>query len=284
MNIHKKIFSITLLLIVSLIFIASSCEKEVSTTAPEVLIAHKAKIFVESKPRGAKIYIDNKNTGQYTPDTIGWLKEGSHKLTLKLKYYKDSTLNFKIGENEVISRDLDFTSNPTMFGAIYCDSNPRDAKIFIDDSATGQKTPFTFENILPGPHDLTFIKTGYWNEHLKVTVNTGSRPYVNVNLRDTLVWVDYNTNNTPIPVDYITKLAIENGSIKWIGTAGEGVVRFDDKEWKTFNTDNSPLPSNFINDIVVDKYGDKWFCTTGGLARFDGVNWTIYDSKNSPLP
>jgi len=75
---YTKVFSVIILS--SMIFI--SCEKEVSTSQPENPPG-KAQINISSNPTGTKIYLNNKNSGNFTPDSITFLDEGRYSITLK---------------------------------------------------------------------------------------------------------------------------------------------------------------------------------------------------------
>lgn len=79
-------------------------------------------------------------------------------------------------------------------------------------------------------------------------------------------------------------VTIDNFDVKWIGTGGAGLVKFDGSNWTLYSTFNSSIPDNYVNAIAIDAYSNKWIGTSNGLAKFDGVNWTIYRTANSGLP
>jgi len=110
-------------------------------------------------------------------------------------------------------------------------------------------------------------------------------------------WTLYNSENSGLPNDDIYPLAIDRGQgasaftsdqvSVWIGTYGDGVVRFDGKdEWKIYKSTNSPLIDDLIRSIAIDREGNKWIGTLfGGVAKFNGdATWTIYTDFNSQLP
>jgi len=110
-------------------------------------------------------------------------------------------------------------------------------------------------------------------------------------------WTIYNTENSGLPNDDIYPLSIDRGQgasaftsdqvSLWIGTYGDGVVRFDGKEeWKVYKSTNSPLIDDLIRSIAIDREGNKWIGTLfGGVAKFNGdATWTIYTNFNSQLP
>lgn len=278
--IMRLIFSIfTILLLLSF----NSCKKEVSTSPPEPKPENSGKLYVDSNPRGALIFLNNKNTGYKTPDTVPYLNEGSYDLKLKLDFYKDSSEVVTLQKDKTTSLFFDYISNPTMRGYIYIDSNPRAAKISINDSLTDKVTPVTISNFLPGQYNIKLEKDGYWSSENIVPVRSERTSRININLKDTLTWVCYNTSHSiDIASDYLTCVAADGNTI-WAGSF-EGLIRYENNIWTVFNTGNSSLPSNKVNKIIVDDQHNKWVCTDNGLVKVNGSSWIIYNSGNSGLP
>ena len=72
-------------------------------------------LFVSSEPSGASIFLDNNNTGKTTPNTFYDLSEGSYSITLKLNYYRDTTINAQIVRQQLTSKDIILTeANPVL--------------------------------------------------------------------------------------------------------------------------------------------------------------------------
>lgn len=63
-------------------------------------------LFINSTPTGAKIYIDDTNTGKVTPDTIKPVVPGEHSVKLELANYKDSTFTTNITAGVVTSENI----------------------------------------------------------------------------------------------------------------------------------------------------------------------------------
>ena len=59
-----------------------SCDQEVSTSPPEPE-PPQGFIYVKSKPTSFKIYLDGRFTGRFTPDSIPFVEETIHDVTLK---------------------------------------------------------------------------------------------------------------------------------------------------------------------------------------------------------
>lgn len=86
-------------------------------------------------------------------------------------------------------------------------------------------------------------------------------------------WTNYNTENSPLPDNFVSDIEFAHDGSAWIGTWGGGLVHFKDGDWKIYNKDNSALPNNLVNHIAQDEEGVLWLATDGDICRFDGVNW-----------
>ena len=65
----------------------------------------------------------------------------------------------------------------------------------------------------------------------------------------------------------------------WIGTAGDGVSRYDGKSF-THYTETEGLSNNFVFSMLEDQKGNIWFGTIGGgVTRFDGKSFTRFTKK-----
>ncbi len=317
----KSSISILIILFLTTLFI--SCNKEVSTSPPDLISKNSGKLFVDSKPSRAKIYLNNINTGYLTPDTIPYLDMGIYKLTAKLPLFKDSSEFVSIIKDSLTSVFLDYTINPTMLGYLNIDSSPQGAAIFLNDTATGKVTPFVFQKVLPDTYSIVLKKTGYWDLYSTAVVTTGRSSRVYLSLEDTSVFVNYSVSNSPIPTNYLNGVVIDEDGSKWM-VDSYNLTKFDDTSWVVFNPVNSSYPGGNVNTIYA--FGNEiWICSTNGLvvyknglfdiqgtqtglpsdyiycafkenensiwvgtnlglSHFDGAAWTIYDVSNSGLP
>jgi hypothetical protein len=258
-----------------------SCEKEISTS-PEDIILPKTVLVVDSNPQDSKIYIDNLNTGQFTPDTIFWLKTGSHLVTLKSSIFKDSSIVVNVVENKINYIYFDYTSNLTMLGRLYLDSKPQGAAIYLNDSNTTFQTPKLIEGLFPGTYNLTYKLAGYWDLHTTAKVSSDRTITIYNLLIDSLTWVNYHTGNSTLPTNYFKDIAIQEGHIKWIASQGFGLFRFDDTEWTIYKTINSSIPSDIITCVETAENG-VWIGTDNGAAFLSNGIFHVYNINNSPL-
>ncbi len=90
-------FSLRLNLFDNSNFVIDLAKDQTVTNNSKLQVASSAGIlFVTSTPTGAKIYIDDTNTGKVTPDTIKPVVPGEHSVKLELGNYNDSTFTTNI--------------------------------------------------------------------------------------------------------------------------------------------------------------------------------------------
>jgi ligand-binding sensor domain-containing protein len=96
-------------------------------------------------------------------------------------------------------------------------------------------------------------------------------------------WIIFNSDNSGLPSNNISNIAIDNGGNMWIGTEN-GLAKFDGTNWIIYDTENSELPHNDVLTLEIDSKDRVWIGTSMGLALFDGDNWIVYDESNSQIP
>ncbi|MCF8241864.1 MAG: PEGA domain-containing protein [Melioribacteraceae bacterium] len=280
----KIIAKSMMLILITLMFIASSCEKEVSTSPPEKEVPHGV-VYIDSKPSNALIYVNGRNEGLRTPDSITWLAEGEYTVTLKRNLYRDTSFSIVSNAENKYETFIDYNSNPKMRGSISCITNDRGASIYINDSLVEGTTPHTVKGLIPGKYKVSFSLDQRRTDSTFVTVESSKITEAIVILRDTTLWTDYTRATSEIPSNYLTFVIVDHENKKWIGTMDAGVAVFDNKShtWQIFNETNSPLPSNQITKIFEDDLNRIWIGTTGGLVVIDNGVWDIYNSSNTPM-
>jgi hypothetical protein len=265
-----------------LIFFTAGCGKEVSRTPVEPE-APQGFIYVSSIPDGFTIYRNSRNTGRLTPDSISYIESGVYEITLRKKYYKDTSVVVTLGENEKLHLNIDILSNPSMRGKLFLQSTPTGAAVTINDSVLNLNTPVTIQDLLPGEYRVKLSLFNYRAAEFKAIVESGKTNSYPVSLRDTSVWVDYQVFNSGIPSNQLTAITIDEMNIKWIGSLDKGLIKYDEVNFVYYNTSNSSMPSNIVNCIAVDNLNKVWVGTNEGIGVFDGNVWTIYNHNNSGL-
>lgn len=259
-----------------------SCDKEVSRSPVETE-APEGFIYINSSPPGFTIFQNGRNTGRLTPDSISYIEAGDYEITLKKKYYKDTSVVVSLGEDQKINVDIDILSNPSMYGGLYFQSTPSGALISINDSSTGKVTPSTLTNLLPGEYNIKLSLANHRTSEISAIVQSSKINSYAEGLRDTSVWVDYQIINSGIQSNSLTAVVIDHNNVKWIGSMDKGLIKFDEINFINYNMMNSPLPSNNISCLAVDYQNRIWVGTDRGIGIFDGNSWIIYDKNNSGL-
>jgi hypothetical protein len=313
--------TVKILSCILLLFFISSCEKEVFTEAEKPASPVNGKIYINSNPAGYTIFLNNKNMGLITPDSLTWLNSGTYKITLRKNLFEDSVFSVDVAGGEKTSLDIDYFKNPKSYGKIICTSIPIGANIFINDSAVNKSTPYTFTNLWPGNYKLKLEYANHRADSSIVTVYGNQIQKFSKTLIDTSAWVNYLTSNSSIPSNYIYCVTHDKDNVIWVGS-GNGLIKFTGKKWESYNTTNSifrsnkvtcllvdknnnvwvgtnagailyskgtlrdcssNLPSGDVTSIVEDKSGNIWIGTYGGLAKYDGSTWTSYTKSNSKI-
>jgi ligand-binding sensor domain-containing protein len=94
------------------------------------------------------------------------------------------------------------------------------------------------------------------------------------------------SNMGPNP-NYILDIAIDAQSVKWIGTWGAGLSRFDGaapagQQWKTFSKADG-LGGHYVHVLKFDPQGRLWMGTDGGVTIYADGRWTTYTTANGLL-
>lgn len=98
---------------------------------------------------------------------------------------------------------------------------------------------------------------------------------------DAQVWTNYTTANSGLSYNQVLSVAVDGTGIKWFGTNGGGVNKFDGTNWTAFRKSNSGISDNYIYVVKPDNLGTCWIGNNSGLTEFDGVNWTNYTNNGS---
>ena len=255
-----------------------SCEQTIYTGPPKDTAIQNRKVFIQSNPTRASIYLNGKNLGVQTPDSIQWLPSQNNTFTLKLPLFSDTTFDVNVSEGESKNIFVDFTLNTKNVGKIDCASNPNGADIWLNDSLTNKKTPFTLSRLSPAYYKVKLSMPQHRPDSSNVTVVASTVSNVFFTLEDTSKWVSYNKNNSHIINNFISALSSDKSNRIWIGT-DKGMMSFNGKKFETYTTLNSPLPSDIITCVAVDEQNRKWIGTENGLIVFDDRVWTDYSSN-----
>lgn len=88
----------------------------------------------------------------------------------------------------------------------------------------------------------------------------------------------YNANGTgkyQLPTNEVHHFHVDSAGIWWLGSAGDGLIRWDRKQEQFRQiTKEDGLPSDIIHAVYEDDYGFLWLNTENGIVRFNKENFT----------
>lgn len=263
------------------------------------------KIDMHALPFASKLYTINFTTdvlsGYSGPDKIpSLLKEGKWAYTMRSCYDRDNVLwiTYQPVENQEFPISV-YTWNGTVFtkaaspGGLYpvikgLSLSPSGNMHAID--LKGNTWIWKKSNLLPEffPSVLSINAVSS-----VVDMETDGNEYWVSTDKDGLFYVQHNkavqhfSNSTrpEWPVAPLTDLCRDpvNPRILWIGTLGNGMIRFNKSSHaiKIFTTEND-LPNNTVYSIVPDKQGNLWITTNKGITRFtpSTESFSNYDIKD----
>lgn len=128
-------------------------------------------LAVLSKPSGAEIYIDDKDTLTLTPETFKWLAPGTHSIVAiipatatKAEIGAAAEVTLIAGKKLEVSLVLEALAEAelppppvTAPATLRVSSSPSEGEIYIDGVDTGTLTPETFKALAPGRHTVLVV-------------------------------------------------------------------------------------------------------------------------------
>jgi len=267
------------LIILLILFVA--CEKDVSVTPPEPE-PNRGVVFINSNPSDVMIFLNGRNSGKFTPDSLRFLDPGQLNFTLKKEFYKDTSLVINLGQDERREFFIDYFANPSMYGKLNISSEPDSATVYLNDSLLADLSPIFLTELVPDKYDIKYELEGHRSVTINSTVTSSNTTNVMVSLRDTTVWVDFQTTNSSISSNYLNCIAVDSKNNIWIGSDDAGLIVYDGAEFTSYSIINSGISSNKITCIYVDLQDKVWIGTDAGVSLFNG-SWQVFNASNSDL-
>lgn len=260
-----------------------SCSKELSVSEP-MKVPVNYKLSITSNPTNALIFINDKNYGQRTPDTIEFLDDSLYTLRLRLPYYNDLSIKVKPDSDKIPNYTIDFFSYPESFGKIYCTSNVENAEVFLNDSSTGFNAPVLLERVIPGKYTITAKKAEHVSISNEITVYSSKKTRIRCNLIDTSKWVVYGYKFYPIERAKALSVGKDSDNNIWAYFKNIGLYKIK-RNKITFYDDTKLnfLPCD-IYDIKSDRVNGVWFATSKGIIHYYDNTYKIFNETNSLLP
>lgn len=97
----------------------------------------------------------------------------------------------------------------------------------------------------------------------------------------------YNSDNSPIPVDFVQSIAVDSKDNIWFSSSTHmegGFVKYDGSDFHVFTPDDSDMPGNGVRKIAIDKNDHVWLAQYGAidntsLLKIAGDTWTTYGQE-----
>jgi ligand-binding sensor domain-containing protein len=263
----EKIFFV--FIITAVLLIANSCDKQVFTGLVENEVFQYSKIFIDSDPPNSRIFVDGKNMGLVTPDTVKWLDEGAHNFVLKNEYFIDTVFTVSSKLNSTTNFKIDYHGNKQNYGRMEFRTTPTNASIYINGVKNAQVSDIIITNLFAGKYKVKLTLPEHRDDSLETIVYGGKLTRVYRTLEDTSQWVIYNTTNTNIPSNKINCIHVDKNNYKWIGT-DNGLLKHDNKKFEIVTAVNSVLSDKNIVCLASDSQNNIWIGTASGLFKYDG--------------
>lgn len=181
-------------------------------------------LFIDSKPQGAKIFIQGTFENHYTPYTINDLAPDSYDIEVEVEPGVDSSFVVEVKSNLTTSATIDFEEK---MGRCYFNSDPPGAQIFLDGINSNKVTPSLISYLKKGFHnyklqlannvieDSFYISPGQLIDiyrNFNSLLPKGSI-YVSTNPLGAQIWVD-SQNTGKVTPDSVTGLSAGSHSVK----------------------------------------------------------------------
>jgi len=144
-------------------------DEKVEKNTRMIIAGTAGSLFISSTPAGAKIFLDNFDTKLVTPDTVKPLSAGLYTIKLSLENYRDTTIISNVQSSSLTSENVILTYFEPR-GSISLDSNPKGAKIYLNESDTELLTPNVVRKLEAGDYEIRLSLTQYFDTTFTIPV------------------------------------------------------------------------------------------------------------------
>jgi hypothetical protein len=151
--------------------------------------------MVSSKPAGAVIVIDGRDTGRLTPTLFSFDRPGAHTVLIKRSGYlgETNTVSVQSGQSANVNVQLKVLGNTedirsaggkfkkvfgrgesASMGIVSIKTQPKGAQIMVNNRVLEKTAPFDFY-LNPGTYEITLNMSGYRTLHRVVDVQEGEK-------------------------------------------------------------------------------------------------------------
>jgi serine/threonine-protein kinase len=166
-----------------------------STVALQLNAVAATTLMVSSKPAGAVIVIDGRDTGRLTPTLFSFDRPGAHTVLIKRSGYLDetNTVSVQSGQSANVNVQLKVLGNTedirsaggkfkkvfgrgesASMGIVSIKTQPKGAQIMVNNRVLEKTAPFDFY-LNPGTYEITLNMSGYRTLHRVVDVQEGEK-------------------------------------------------------------------------------------------------------------
>jgi serine/threonine protein kinase len=203
-------------------------------------------LSIDSKPTAAAVYLDDQELESNTPVVLDSIAAGEHVIEVRKRGYQPYRQNIEIktGDTLSINSRLIREVATVATGKLAITSTPSGAKVIIDGTDTGLKTPCTVEKLSAGRHKIRLTKNGYQTKDITRTVQSDETTRVSLNLTRSQTPVARNNKRKSyfkINVDPWAKIYIDGKYIETTPiakalqiTAGTHTVRLTNPSFQTW--------------------------------------------------
>jgi serine/threonine protein kinase len=142
-------------------------------------------LVVKSTPRGATVFVDEKEKG-VTPLNLENVEKGLHIVKVTKNCFSVMEKNVDITASKKIDIDVKLES---ICGSLVVKTTPDGATVFVDEKEKGV-TPLRLDNVRKGNLSVKLIKKGFETESKIITVKPSEKSNFSVKLRQPIVSSD----------------------------------------------------------------------------------------------
>ena len=141
-------------------------------------------VFVDSRPRGAEVFIDGFRTGLSTPYSFTNISDGPHRIMVSKPGYipQESIVNLLYTPVPISTSNVSFILEEYPSGFLRVASDPPGAAITLDGRDTGEVTPLLFSSVPIGLHSVTVSINNVSRKYPDITVNAVELTNISVDL------------------------------------------------------------------------------------------------------
>ncbi|MBU1101093.1 MAG: PEGA domain-containing protein [Bacteroidetes bacterium] len=226
-----------------------------------------SKVECTSIPAEAEIFIDDSSTGHYTPAVLTGLFPGIHTFSFGKLGYRSKVKSITLKSNVLSS--LHINLEDTTQWLIYNTDN---------------------SDLVSNTLNAVAINSDVSNVMWIATFDLGVMDI------STVPWKNYNVVNSPLPMNYVSKVVVANEGNVLIGTI-MGIAEFNNGSWNVFNTSNTAINAHDVNDIGYVEaqlsyitgaviHPSRFYLATGsgGIITYSDNSWGNLTNVNSNLP